>query len=191
MAGWLGETEPLQSLVLDRDAVRSRPCPPSASPRGTNPHRSPPSTFSPSSCPGSSVDSTPVGFALLYFHVTAINFALVWPLKVTACRRHLFRTTTGIRCPRAPASLLQLPVLRARRQHVRCPFCGVFHLLQPKPGPFYSRHRTATPYKTGVLYKTGIYTIPAPLWAQRAPSGAQREPALCRRVLFSGWEQHS
>ena len=127
-----------------RDAGRSRTCPRSASCTGTNPWRLHPSSLAASICTGSSIYFTPIGFALIYFHVTAVNFALVWPLKVTACRRHLFVTTTGICCPRARASPQQLRCAQGQKAARRCPCCNVGCLLQPKLRPFCARCHTDT-----------------------------------------------
>lgn len=76
-----------------RRCLRSTPC------TGTIPRQSHPSSLAATVCTGSNVHSTTTGFFLIYFHLTVINFALVWPLKATTCRRHLFPTTAGICCP--------------------------------------------------------------------------------------------
>lgn len=126
-------------------------------------------TLSASVCMGSNVYSTLIRFALISFQVTAINFALLWPLRVTACARHLFLTTAGICCPRARASPLQLGCAQGQKAAGRCPCCSVFCPLRPKPRPFLPwvsfRH-------SPVLYKDGIYGVPAPLSGLAGACGA-------------------
>lgn len=78
---------------------RLRRCPRSAPCTRTIPRRSHPSGLAAAVCTGSNADSTTTGLLLIYFHLTAINSALVWPLKAATCRRHLLPTTAGIGRP--------------------------------------------------------------------------------------------